>query len=56
MDAIRYTTNSTVPLVFEIDSITVSDLPSIVPEPGSIAALASGLIGFAGFMIRKRKA
>lgn len=42
MDAIRYTSNSVDPLVFEIDSITVSDLPTTVAVSGTVNLLNFG--------------
>ncbi|MCX6343877.1 MAG: PEP-CTERM sorting domain-containing protein, partial [Armatimonadetes bacterium] len=36
------------------DYITMSRCP-LVPEPGSMVAMLSGLIGLAGFSIRRRK-
>lgn len=34
---------------------TISDAPANTPEPGSMLALASGLVGLVGFGIRRRK-
>ena len=31
------------------------DVTPVVPEPGSFIALGTGLVGLAGFVIRKRK-
>jgi hypothetical protein len=39
MDVIRYTTNSTAPLIFEVDSITVSDLPTTFSLSGTVDLL-----------------
>lgn len=38
-----------------IDNIVISDSNPCIPEPGSLLALASGMVGLAGVAIRRRK-